>query len=67
MAVWLHDRTAADPVKTVLGDFYWDKRGLPVDRSLIMTQWQDEVLEFVFPVGEFPGTVDLVYPKSEFE
>ena len=67
MQQWLHDRTESDPVKTVLGDFYWDERGLPIDRSLIMTQWQDEVLEFVFPVGEFPGVVDLVYPKSEFQ
>jgi branched-chain amino acid transport system substrate-binding protein len=67
MAVWLHDRTASDPVKTVLGDFYWDARGLPLDRSLIMTQWQDEVLQFVFPVDEFPGVVDLIYPKSEFQ
>jgi len=67
MAVWLHDRTASDPVKTVLGDFYWDQRGLPIDRSLIMTQWQDEVLEFVFPIDEFPGVVDVVYPKSDFE
>lgn len=67
MAVWLHDRTVDDPVKTVLGDFYWDERGLPIDRSLIMTQWQDGILEFVFPVGEFPGTKDLVYPKREFQ
>ena len=50
----------------MLGDFVWDERGLPLDRSLIMTQWQDGVLEFVFPVDEFPGVVDLIYPKSEF-
>ena len=25
---WLAARTAADPVKTILGDFYWDERGL---------------------------------------
>ena len=66
MQQWLHDRTPTDPVSTVLGPFVWDERGLPLDRSLIMTQWQDEVLEFVFPVGEFPGVVDLIYPKSEF-
>jgi branched-chain amino acid transport system substrate-binding protein len=67
MQEWLHARTADDPVKTVLGDFHWDERGLPVERSHIMVQWQDEELVFVFPVGDFPGTVDLVYPKAAFE
>lgn len=60
---WLRGRTADDPVKTVLGDFYWDERGLPIGRFHIMTQWQNGELKFVFPVGEFPGTVDLVFPK----
>ncbi|GIU91567.1 MAG: branched-chain amino acid ABC transporter substrate-binding protein [Acidimicrobiia bacterium] len=63
MRQWLHDRTPEDPVKTILGDFYWDERGLPFDRFQLMTQWQNGNLEFVFPVGEFPGTVDLVFPK----
>lgn len=67
MQEWLRARTADDPVKTVLGDFHWDERGLPIDRSLIMNQWQDGELKFVFPVGEFPGTVDLLYPKTPFE
>jgi branched-chain amino acid transport system substrate-binding protein len=67
MQQWLHDRTADDPVTTVLGNFYWDERGLPIDRSHIMVQWQDGELKVVYPVGEFPGTADLVYPKSPFE
>ncbi len=66
MQQWLHDRGPTDPVSTVLGPFVWDERGLPLDRSLIMTQWQDGTLEFVYPVDEFPGVVDLIYPKSEF-
>jgi branched-chain amino acid transport system substrate-binding protein len=66
MMEWMHARTPAEPVQTILGDFVWDERGLPIDRSLIMVQWQDDVLEFVFPVGEFEGTVDLVYPRPEF-
>jgi branched-chain amino acid transport system substrate-binding protein len=66
MAEWMHSRTADDPVQTILGDFVWDERGLPVDRSLAMVQWQDGELKFVYPVGEFEGTVDLVYPKPEF-
>lgn len=63
MSAWMHARTPADPVKTILGEWVWDERGLPVDRSMIMVQWQDGELKFVYPVGEFPGTVDLVYPK----
>lgn len=66
MRDWLKGRTADDPVKTILGDFYWDERGLPIDRFVIETQWQDGVLNFVYPVGEFPGTTDLVYPKPEW-
>jgi branched-chain amino acid transport system substrate-binding protein len=66
MSEWMHARTPDDPVKTILGEWVWDERGLPVDRSLIMVQWQDNELKFVYPVGEFPGTVDLVYPKPEF-
>jgi len=63
---WLRDRTVDDPVITVLGNFYWDERGLPIDRDYLLTQWQDGDLSFVFPVGEFPGTADLVYPKAEW-
>jgi hypothetical protein len=28
-------------------------------------QWQDGNLAFVYPVGEFPGTSDLVWPMPE--
>jgi len=67
MNQWLNDRSAGDPVQTILGDFYWDERGLPFERSHIMVQWQDGVLAFVYPIGAFPGTVDLVYPKDPYE
>ncbi|MEN6572265.1 MAG: amino acid ABC transporter substrate-binding protein [Anaerolineaceae bacterium] len=60
---WLAARTAEDPVKTILGDFYWDSRGLPINKSFIMTQWQDGKLEFVYPTDAFPGVKPLVYPK----
>ncbi|HSJ82845.1 MAG TPA: amino acid ABC transporter substrate-binding protein [Acidimicrobiia bacterium] len=63
---WLHGRTAEEPVNTVVGSLYWDERGLPVEGSFLVNQWQDEELAFVFPVGEFPGTADLVYPKPEW-
>ncbi len=63
---WLASRTANAPVKTILGDFYWDKRGLPIGKPYLMTQWQDGELKFVYPVGDFPGTSDLVWPKPEW-
>ena len=63
---WLSARTADDPVKTILGDFYWDERGLPINKSFIMTQWQDGNLEFVYPTDAFPGVKPLVYPKPEW-
>src|SRR5512142_3010075 len=59
---WLAARTADQPVKTILGDFYWDERGLPINKSFIMTQWQDGKLEFVYPTNAFPGVKPLVYP-----
>ena len=60
---WLAARTADDPVKTILGDFHWDEKGLPLDKAFLITQWQDGELKFVYPVGQFPGTSDLVWPK----
>ena len=64
---WLHSRTADEPVQTILGDFVWDERGLPTEgKTFLINQWQGGELEFVFPVGEFPGTVDLIYPKPEW-
>jgi branched-chain amino acid transport system substrate-binding protein len=63
---WLAARTADDPVKTILGDFYWDDRGLPINKSFIMTQWQDEKLEFIYPTDAFPGVKPLVYPKPNW-
>ena len=63
---WLKARTADDPVKTIIGDRYWDERGLPIDADFVMVQWQDGNLAFVYPVGEFPGTSDLVWPKPEW-
>jgi branched-chain amino acid transport system substrate-binding protein len=66
LSEWMHSRTADEPVRTILGDFVWDERGLPVDKTFLVNQWQGGNLEFVFPVGEFPGTVDLIYPKPEW-
>jgi len=63
---WFRARTADDPVKTIIGDRYWHENGLPVDADFVMVQWQDGELKFVYPVGEFPGTSDLLWPKPEW-
>jgi branched-chain amino acid transport system substrate-binding protein len=63
---WLAARTAEDPVKTILGDFHWDEKGLPKDKAFLITQWQGGELKFVYPVGQFPGTTDLVWPKPNW-
>ena len=63
---WLAARTKDDPVRTVMGDFYWDERGLPIGRDHLMTQWQNGELKFIFPIGEFEGVVDMTWPKPEW-
>jgi branched-chain amino acid transport system substrate-binding protein len=63
---WLASRTKQSPVKTVLGDFYFDERGLAKDKPFLMAQWQDGKLKFIYPVGQFPGTTDLVWPKPKW-
>ena len=59
---WLKARTAEEPVQTVMGDFHWDDRGLPVDRDFLVGQWQGGRLTFIYPAGEFDNVADLVYP-----
>lgn len=66
MGEWLSARTKDNPVQTVLGRFSWDKVGLPVEKSHIMTQWQGGELKFVYPTGEFEGVSPFSYPKAGF-
>lgn len=66
MSEWLHSRSAEEPVRTIVGDFVWDERGLPDGRAFLVNQWQDDTLALVYPVGEFEGTADLVFPKPPF-
>ncbi len=63
---WLASRTAEEPVKTILGDFHWDERGLPEGKPFLITQWQDQDLKFVYPVGQFPGTEPLRWKKPSW-
>jgi branched-chain amino acid transport system substrate-binding protein len=60
---WLASRTEDESVRTILGTYYWDEHGLPINRAHLILQWQDSELKFVYPVGEFEGTVDIIFPK----
>ena len=66
LSEWMHARTKADPVRTVLGPFAWDERGLPTDRPFLMAQWQDGKLNFIYPTDEFEGVSKLLFPKPEW-
>lgn len=63
ISAWLHARTKDDPVRTILGPFQWDERGVTKDRSSLVMQWQGDKLELVFPTDEFEGVGDFIYPK----
>ena len=63
---WLASRTAEAPVKTILGDFRWNEKGLPEGKSFLLTQWQNGELKFVYPLGQFPGTANLIWPKPKW-
>jgi branched-chain amino acid transport system substrate-binding protein len=62
---WLAARTEAEPVRTILGRFAWDERGLPVGKPFLMAQWQGGDLKFVYPTDEFDAA-DMTYPKGGF-
>ncbi len=65
ISAWLHARTKDDPVRTILGPFQWDERGVTKDRSSLVMQWQGDKLELVFPTDEFAGVGDFTYPKPQ--
>ena len=54
-----------DPVKTVLGNFAWDDRGLPLGKSFLMVQWQDGGNLDLYPTNEF-DTAEIVDPKPQW-
>jgi branched-chain amino acid transport system substrate-binding protein len=65
MGDWLEARTADDPVRTILGRFYWDDVGLPLDKPFLVAQWNGGELQFVYPTDEFE-TSPLNFPKNGF-
>ncbi len=66
MAAWLKARTNDDPVRTILGRFSWDSRGLAIDKPFLMAQWNGGELQFIYPTDEFPGVAMMSYPKQGF-
>ena len=66
MGEWLYARTPEDPVRTILGRFAWDERGLPVGKPFLIAQWNGGELQFVYPTDEFPDVSPLVHPKEGF-
>jgi branched-chain amino acid transport system substrate-binding protein len=60
---WLHARTKSDPVRTILGPFQWDERGVTKGRASLVMQWQGDKLNLVFPTDEFEGVANFTYPK----
>ena len=59
---WLHTRTSREPVKTILGDYYWDSTGLPINKQAMIVQWQDRELKFIYPTNEFQAS-SIISPK----
>jgi branched-chain amino acid transport system substrate-binding protein len=64
---WLAARTVDDPAQTIQGPFQFDDLGLTADRDVLLLQWQDNELNFVFPRGEaYTTSIDLQWPKPEW-
>ncbi|MBL4736676.1 MAG: ABC transporter substrate-binding protein, partial [SAR324 cluster bacterium] len=59
---WLHTRTSRNPVKTILGDYYWDSTGLPINKQALIVQWQGSKLKFIYPTNEFQAS-SMISPK----
>lgn len=64
---WFASRTEDDPASTVQGPLWWDDMGLLADRDVLLLQWQEGELNFVFPRGDAYSTaIDLQWPKPEW-
>lgn len=64
---WLADRTAADPIKTIQGDYHFDDKGLTADRDVLLLQWQDGELKQIYPTGEeYPDVAKVVWPTPNW-
>jgi branched-chain amino acid transport system substrate-binding protein len=64
---WFASRTEDDPANTIQGPLWWDDLGLLADRDVLLLQWQENELNFVFPRGDAYSTAtDLNWPKPEW-
>ena len=59
---WLNTRSSSNPVKTILGDYYWDSTGLPINKQALIVQWQGSKLKFIYPTNEFQAS-SMISPK----
>ena len=59
---WLNTRSSRNPVKTILGDYYWDSTGLPINKQALIVQWQGSKLKFIYPTNEFQAS-SMISPK----
>jgi branched-chain amino acid transport system substrate-binding protein len=61
---WMASRSEDDPVQTIQGPYYWDDKGLTAGRDVVLLQWQDGELRFVYPQSEeYPNVTDVLWPK----
>ena len=61
---FLASRTERDPVPTILGNFHWDPRGVPVGMDYVVVQWQNGRHELVWPPDT--RTAELLWPKPRW-
>jgi branched-chain amino acid transport system substrate-binding protein len=61
LATWLH----ANTVDTIVGPLKWDETGVPAG-SLLLSQWQNGVLETVAPASAATSTT-VVNPKPDWQ
>ena len=61
---FLASRTAEDPVPTILGNFHWDERGVPVNMDYLVVQWQQGRHELVWPAEV--RTAEFLWPKPRW-
>lgn len=64
---WMASRSEDDPVQTIQGPYYWDDKGLTAGRDVVLLQWQDGELRFIYPQSEeYPDVADVLWPKPRW-
>lgn len=65
---WLASRTAADPDKTIQGDYHFTDQGLTADRDVVLLQWQEGDLKIIYPNNPslIPDLAKVKWPMSNW-